>query len=489
MREKAKGEPLIFEVGGEGRKGYPPLEWDVPCPRPEEALPKEMIREGPPRLPQVSEVEVVRHFTRLSQMNYGIDEGLYPLGSCTMKYNPKVNEELARLPGFSLAHPYQPEDISQGALMLMFELERLLCEITGMDAVTLQPAAGAQGELTGMLVVRAYHKSKGERRKKVLIPDTAHGTNPASCSLTGYEVETIRSGEKGFLTAQAVREAMDEDVAALMLTNPNTLGIFEEEVVGICKSVHERGGLVYMDGANLNALLGICRPGDTGVDLVHLNLHKTFSTPHGGGGPGAGPVAVKKFLEPFLPIPRVAKEDGRFRLKGDSPYSIGRVRAFYGNFLVLVRAYAYILSLGAEGLETISRVAVLNANYLKEKLKGFYHLPYPTPSLHEFILSDKIQNRYGVKTIHIVKRLMDYGFHPPTIYFPLVVPGAMMIEPTESESLEELDRFVEAMRAIAKEAEENPEVVKTAPHTLRMARLDEAKAARQPKLRWEARGE
>lgn len=402
-----------------------------------------------------------------------------------MKYNPKVNEDLARLPGFSMAHPWQPQQLSQGSLKLMHDLELALAEITGMDAVTLQPAAGAQGELVGMMMIRALHRDRGKPRDKVLIPDTAHGTNPASCTLTGYQAVTIKSSPAGILQAETVAEVMDESVAALMLTNPNTLGLFESEVEDICRAVHEKGGLVYLDGANLNAILGLVSPGKMGVDLVHINLHKTFSTPHGGGGPGAGPVAVKAELAAYLPIPRLVQEDGRYRLSEDFPSSVGQVLAFYGNFSVLLKAYAYILSLGPEGLKTISQVAVLNANYLKERLRKSYHLPYPAPCMHEFILSDKLQLTFGVRTRDIAKRLMDYGFHPPTIYFPLVVAGAMMIEPTESDSFQELDRFAQAMEAIAREAQEDPDLVISAPHSLPFSRLDEVLAARRPRLRWE----
>ena len=476
-------EPVIFELGDQDRKGYSLPAWDVPRIEAEDALPKELLRE-PARLPQLSEAEVVRHFIRLSKMNYSVDEGLYPLGSCTMKYNPKVNEDLARLPGFSMAHPWQPQQLSQGSLKLMHDLELALAEITGMDAVTLQPAAGAQGELVGMMMIRAIHRDRGKPRDKVLIPDTAHGTNPASCTLTGYQAVTIKSSPAGILQAETVAEVMDESVAALMLTNPNTLGLFESEVEDICRAVHEKGGLVYLDGANLNAILGLVSPGKMGVDLMHINLHKTFSTPHGGGGPGAGPVAVKAELAPYLPIPRLVQEDERYGLSEDFPSSVGRVMAFYGNFSVLLKAYAYILSLGPEGLKTISQVAVLNANYLKERLRKSYHLPYPDPCMHEFILSDKLQLTFGVRTRDIAKRLMDYGFHPPTIYFPLVVAGAMMIEPTESDSFQELDRFAQAMEAIAREAQEDPDLVIGAPHSLPFSRLDEVRAARLPRLRW-----
>ncbi|HXZ35172.1 MAG TPA: aminomethyl-transferring glycine dehydrogenase subunit GcvPB, partial [Thermodesulfobacteriota bacterium] len=426
----------------------------------------------------------VRHFTRLSQWNYGVDSGFYPLGSCTMKYNPKVNEDIARLPGFAGAHPYQPEEVSQGELQLIYELEHYLGEVSGMDRVTLQPSAGAQGELTGMLMIRAYLMDRGNPRKKVLVPDTAHGTNPASSSLCGYQVVQVKSDERGRLSPRAIEEKMDEDVAALMVTNPNTLGLFEDHICEVAEIVHKRGGLIYCDGANLNALLGLTRVGDMGVDVLHFNLHKTFSTPHGGGGPGAGPVGVKGHLADYLPIPVVAKEGERFRFEYNRPKSIGKVRSFYGNFGVLVRAYSYILSMGPEGLKKASLLALLNANYIRARLKGTYSLPYDFPCMHECVFNDKVQNKFGVTALDIAKRLMDYGFHPPTIYFPLVVHGALMIEPTESEAKETLDQFIESMIQIAKEAETDPEVVRSAPHRTKVFRLDEVLANRKPKLRW-----
>jgi len=401
-----------------------------------------------------------------------------------MKYNPKVNEDLARLPGFAGAHPYQPEEISQGILRLIYDLERFLCEISGMDQVTLQPSAGAQGELTGMLMIRAYLTDRGSPRKKVLVPDTAHGTNPASSTLCGYQVIQVRSNERGVLSPQAVEEVMDEDVAALMITNPNTLGLLEENMCQVADIVHQRGGQVYCDGANLNALLGLSRVGDIGVDVLHFNLHKTFSTPHGGGGPGAGPVGVKSHLADYLPVPRITNERGRFQFSYGRPKSIGKVRSFYGNFGVLVRAYAYVLSMGAEGLRRASLIALLNANYIRAKLKEHYHLPYDLPCMHECVFSDRWQSKHGVTALDIAKRLMDYGFHPPTIYFPLVVHGSLMIEPTESESKETLDQFIEAMVRIAKEAETEPNLLREAPHKTKISRLDEVLANRKPKLRW-----
>ncbi|MFQ6112012.1 MAG: aminomethyl-transferring glycine dehydrogenase subunit GcvPB [Nitrospinota bacterium] len=477
-------EPLIFERSSPGRQGcsLPPLE--VPERPLEELLPRELIREEVAGFPEVSEVDVVRHFTRLSQWNYCVDLGLYPLGSCTMKYSPKVNEEAARLPGFSRVHPLQPEESCQGALRLMHELDLYLREITGMDRVILQPAAGAQGELTGIMLIRAYHLAQGRARSKVLIPDSAHGTNPASTSLCGYRAVEVRSNERGCVSLGALAEVLDDEVAALMLTNPNTLGLFEEEIQEMARLVHERGGLVYCDGANMNALMGISRMGDMGVDVVQLNLHKTFSTPHGGGGPGAGPVGIKKLLEPFIPVPSVEREGDRYFLSYDIPQSIGRVGSFMGNFGVLVRAYAYIRSLGAEGLKRASELAVLNANYLRAMLEDYYQLPYDRHCMHECVFSDRRQSAFGVSTHDIAKRMMDYGYHPPTVYFPLIVRGALMIEPTESESKESLDQFIAALRKIAQEAEEEPALLKNAPHLTKLTRLDETRAAKNPILRW-----
>ena len=474
-------EPLIFERSSEGKRGIDIPKSDVFEVRPEDVIPADLLRTGIEGFPEVSEIDVVRHFTRLSQWNYGVDTGFYPLGSCTMKYNPKVNEDIARLPGFARIHPYQPESLSQGALQLMYDLERYLAEISGMDAVTLQPAAGAQGELCGMLMIAAYFVKTGTPRKKVIIPDTAHGTNPASVTLGGLTAVPVKTGHEGILTPDAVRAVMDEDTAGIMITNPNTLGLFERNIKEIAGIVHEKGGFVYCDGANMNALLGIARLGEMGVDVVHMNLHKTFSTPHGGGGPGSGPVGVKKELEPFLPVPRVIKKDEGVSLEYNRPDSIGRLRAFHGNFGVLVRAYAYIRAMGPEGLKKAGEMAVLNANYVKEGLRSHYHLPYDQPCLHESVFTDKIQFKRGFSTLDIAKRLMDYGFHPPTVYFPLVVHDAIMIEPTESEDKAGLDGFIDAMKRIA---EEEPELVKGAPHKTRVGRLDEAKAARKPVLRW-----
>ncbi len=477
-------EPLVFELSKRGRRGVEPPSPDVPETRPEDILPEEFLRSDIEGFPEVSEPQVVRHYTRLSEMNFGVDTGFYPLGSCTMKYNPKINEDVARLSGFSALHPYEPERFCQGALEIMYELEGFLQEISGMDAVTLQPSAGAQGELTGLLMVAACLKDRGERRTKIIIPDTAHGTNPASAMLAGFEVVTIKESG-GIASVEAVKEVMDEDTAALMLTNPNTLGLFERNIKEIADIVHEKGGFVYCDGANLNALMGIMKLGDMGVDLVQFNLHKTFSTPHGGGGPGSGPVGVKNVLEPYLPKPRIVKDgDGSYRLDFERPRSIGRVKAFYGNFSVILKAYAYIRRLGPEGLRRASEVAILNANYIKERLKQEFHLPFDETCMHECVFSDKLQAPYGVTTLDVAKRLMDYGFHPPTIYFPLVVHGAIMIEPTETESPETLDRFIEAMKAIAQEARTSSELLKEAPHTTKIARVDEARAAKRPVLRW-----
>ncbi|NWF92583.1 MAG: aminomethyl-transferring glycine dehydrogenase subunit GcvPB [Syntrophaceae bacterium] len=477
-------EPLIFELGRQGRRGYSLPRWDVKEAEPTDLIPSTLLREEWEGFPELSEVDVVRHFTRLSQWNYGVDSGFYPLGSCTMKYSPKVNEEVARWSGFAGVHPYQPEDLSQGILRLMYELEGFLAEITGMDHVSLQPAAGAHGELAGMMMIRAYLQARGERRKKVLVPDTAHGTNCSTSSIASYQMVEIKSNEKGVVGPEAVASEMDEEVAAIMVTNPNTLGLFEEHLKEIAEIVHRKGGFVYCDGANLNALMGIVKLGDLGVDVVHLNLHKTFSTPHGGGGPGAGPVAVKKGLAPYLPIPVVEKVGETYRLNEDRPQSIGKMKAFYGNFGVLLKAYAYILSMGSEGLRRVSEMAVLNANYLMKRLKGHYFLPYDRPCMHECVFTDRFQERFDVSTLDIAKRLIDYGFHPPTIYFPLVVKGAMMMEPTETESKQGLDRFIETMIEIAREAEENPELLRQAPQKVKVRRLDEVLAARKPKLKW-----
>lgn len=470
-------EPLLWEKGKKGRIGFSIPRADVEF----SPLDEELTSPGLD-LPDLSEIDVVRHYTRLSQWNFAVDVGMYPLGSCTMKYNPKLNERLAGFAGFSQAHPFLPDDLNQGALRLMKELEGLLREITKMDAVTLQPAAGAQGELTGMLLIHAYHRHKGQQRKKILVPDTAHGTNPSSASLCGYRAVRVDSGEEGILTPDAILEFMDEDTAGIMVTNPNTLGLFEENINAIAEIVHSKGGLVYCDGANMNALMGIVDMGETGIDILHLNLHKTFSTPHGGGGPGAGPVCVKQCLEPFLPVPRVVEKEGRYEFSEDFPDSIGKIHAFYGNFAVMIKAYGYIRTMGPEGLKRASQLAVLNANYIKEMLRGIYHLPYDRPCMHECVFSDKYLRRHQVTTLDFAKRLMDYGFHPPTIYFPLVVNGAIMVEPTETESKEELDCFIEACVSIAREAKDNPELLREAPRACKRRRLDETTAARRPCL-------
>jgi glycine cleavage system P protein (glycine dehydrogenase) subunit 2 len=475
-------EGLLFDKSAPGKRGCDMPAWDGPAAA---ELEPRWTRTDIEGFPELSEREVVRHFTRLSKLNYSNDEGFYPLGSCTMKYNPKVNERVARLEGFAEAHPLMPAESVQGCLQVMADLEKYLCEITGMDAFTLQPAAGAQGEFTGIKMVRAYHQTHGDPRQVVLIPDSAHGTNPASAHLCGYRVEEITSDPRGCVHLSSLKERMKEDVAVLMLTNPNTLGVFEPEIGEICEVVHAGGGLVYLDGANLNAFVGVARPGDMGVDVMHTNLHKTFSTPHGGGGPGSGPVGVKQALAPFLPVPRIVRgEAAAWKWSTDYPHSIGKIHSFYGNFGMHVRAAAYILANGAAGLREIAETAVLNANYLRKKLEGTYHLPYASSSLHEVIFSDRNLEKFGVRTLDVAKRLMDYGIHPPTIYFPLIVKGALMIEPTESEGIEELDAFVDAMLRIAREAEEDPELLRTAPHTTPVGRLDEATAARKPVLRW-----
>lgn len=471
-------EKLLFELSDPGRVGYSLPALDVPHAAPQKSLTRDEIA----GFPELSEIDVVRHYTRLSTWNYGVDSGFYPLGSCTMKYNPKVNEKAARLSGFAELHPQSPDSLSQGALQLMYELQVALGEVSGFPSITLQPAAGAQGEFAGMLMIRAYHEANGEQRTKVLIPDTAHGTNPASAALCGYDVVPIASD--GFLSASAVAEAMDSDVAGLMITNPNTLGLYEKEIVEICKVVHDGGGMVYCDGANLNALMGISRPGDIGIDVMHFNLHKTFSTPHGGGGPGCGPVGVVEALQPFMPVPQVAKTNDGYRLDYDRPQSVGRVKGFAGHFSILVRAYTYILSMGGEGLRRATELAVLNANYIRARLEDVYHLPYKQRSLHEVVFSENnLVN--DCHTLDVAKRLIDYGFHPPTIYFPLVIKGALMIEPTETESKQALDEFCDALLEIAKEADENPELLKQAPVRAKVKRLDETMAARKPKLRWE----
>src|ERR1700690_4346196 len=478
-----QNEGLIFEKSSAGKAAWklPPL--DVPEVDTARLL-GASERKDLGSMPEVSEIEIIRHFTRLSTWNYAIDLGMYPLGSCTMKYNPRVNEHVARLDGLGSEHPMQPAEVSQGCLRIVHDLQKCLLAITGMDAATLQPAAGAQGELTGLLMIRAYLESQGNPRKKVLIPDSAHGTNPAAVVIAGYEVQNIKSNARGQIDTDHLREFCTDDVAALMLTNPSTIGVFEERIAEIAAILHERGALLYMDGANMNALAGVTRPGDFGVDVMHLNLHKTFSTPHGGGGPGAGPVAMKKILEPYRPIPvLVEKADGQLALDEDRPRSIGRIKAFSGNFGVLVRALAYILAYGP-GIRQATEDAVLNSNYIRKNLEKYFDLPYDLPSMHEVVFSDARQKAKGGNTMDIAKRLIDYGFHPYTTAFPLIVPGAMMIEPTESESKQEFHLFIDAMRSIAAEADATPDLVKTAPHSTRVGRLDEVAAARKPILRW-----
>jgi glycine dehydrogenase subunit 2 len=475
----------IFDLSIPGRRAS-----TIPAPGPgaeETGIPAHLLRASPPRLPEVSEIDLVRHYTSLSQKNWAIDVGSYPLGSCTMKYNPKVNEQTAALPGFRTLHPWQPESQTQGALALLWEMERHLAEITGMARVTFQPAAGAQGELTGLLIMRAHHTANGDPRTTVLIPDSAHGTNPASVRLAGYRTLQIPSDERGLVDLGALKKAADENVAGLMLTNPNTLGIFEKDIAAIAEVMHGIGGLLYFDGANLNAIMGEVRPGDMGFDIVHLNLHKTFSTPHGGGGPGAGPVAVSRRLEKFLPAPVVAfdQSTGRYSWDNDRPQSIGRIHGFHGNFAVVVRAYTYLRALGGEGLRRVSERAVLNANYLRKRVEAEYPPAHPGLCMHEFVSTAKRFRKNGVRAMDIAKRLIDLGFHPPTVYFPLVVEEAMMAEPTETESKQSLDALAEAMLQIAEEARSAPALLHAAPTTTPVGRLDEARAARQLHLRWE----
>jgi glycine dehydrogenase subunit 2 len=473
-------EPLLFEISrpNRGNQYLPPL--DVPAA----PLPTEHVRDDL-SLPDVGELDIVRHFTRLSQLNFSIDTNFYPLGSCTMKYNPKINEATARLPGFAWLHPYQPESTVQGALQLMYELQRILAEIAGLPAVTLQPAAGAHGELTGMLIIRAYHEYNGEsHRRYVLVPDSAHGTNPATAAMCGYDVIEIPSDERGNMDPDAIEAAVSDEVAGLMLTNPSTLGLFEEHILEITAMLHAAGALVYCDGANMNALLGAAKPGELGCDVLHYNLHKTFTTPHGGGGPGAGATAVSQALAPFLPVPVVAREADTYYLDEDRPQSIGRVRAFYGNFGNMVRGYTYIRQQGRDGLKAVSLNAVLNANYLRVRLQDAFDLPYDRTCMHEVVFSGKRQANAGARTLDIAKRLLDHGFHAPTIYFPLIVEEALMIEPTETESRATLDAFADTLLDIAREVAEEPEIVKEAPHATPVSRLDEVKAARHPDLRW-----
>lgn len=477
---------LIFELSKPGRKAYmlPPL--DVEDTDLKDLIPEEFIDTKELNFPELSEVDIIRHYTQLSMRNYGLDTGFYPLGSCTMKYNPKINEDTARLDGFANLHPYQSECCTQGALQLMYELEKSLAEIAGMDRMTLQPAAGAHGELTGIMLIKAYHESRGDtKRTKIIVPDSAHGTNPATAVMAGYTTVEIKSTKDGLVDIAALEAVLGDDIAGFMLTNPNTLGIFDKGIKEIAKLVHDAGGLLYYDGANMNAIMGHARPGDMGFDVVHYNIHKTFSTPHGGGGPGSGPVGCKKLLVPFLPVPMVEKDGDRYFLDYNYPQTVGKVKDFFGHFGILVRAYTYILTMGSDGLKKASEMAVLNANYMLGKLKHHYYLPIDTIYKHEFVLGGLKDTLSEVSTLDIAKRLLDFGYHPPTIYFPLIINQAMMIEPTESESKETLDEFCDALIAIAREAKEDPELLKTAPHDTVVRRPDETKAARNPVVKYE----
>ena len=481
-------DKLVFELSSPGRVGFSLPESDVPVKPVAELVPKQFLRTTAPALPEVSEFDVVRHYSRLSRMNYGVDTHFYPLGSCTMKYNPKINEDMARLAGFARLHPLVRDEDAQGALQLMYDLGRMLAEIAGMDAVSLQPAAGAQGEFAGVLMIRAYHQSRGEQRTKVLIPDSAHGTNPASTAIAGYEVVEIKSLPNGEVDLESLARAVGPDVAAFMITVPNTLGMFEPRIMDITEICHARGVQVYMDGANLNAILGITRPGDLGFDVCHFNLHKTFTTPHGGGGPGAGPVGIKSHLEPFLPAPVVVKDGEAYALDWKRPKSIGKLQAFWGNVGMLVRAYTYIRTMGADGLRSVSDNAVLNANYIMKRLEADYDVSVPGPCMHECVLSARRQKKHGVTATDIAKRLLDLGFYAPSTYFPLIVEEALMIEPTETEAKETLDAFCDAMIQIARETEREPAVIHDAPVTTPVRRLDQTRAAREPNLTWSPRG-
>jgi glycine dehydrogenase subunit 2 len=478
-------DKLIFEISKEGRRGSSLPVLDVPEKKLNELLPEKFIKTSALKLPEVSEGDVVRHYTKLSTKNYGVDSGFYPLGSCTMKYNPKINEEIASNAKLLNVHPYQAEETVQGSLEIMYNLSEMLAEVSGMDKVTLQPAAGAHGEVTGIMLIKAYHRSRGDsKRTKVITPNSAHGTNPATINMAGYEAVEIESTESGEVDIEALKAVLNDEVAGFMLTNPNTLGLFERNIKEIADLVHEAGGLLYYDGANMNAIMGKTRPGDMGFDVMHFNLHKTFSTPHGGGGPGSGPVGVKKKLEKFLPVPIVSKDKNKFYLDYNKPDSMGKIKGFYGNYGVMLKAYSYILTMGGKGLKEASEMAVLNANYMMNKLKLYYKLPVDRICKHEFVLDGLIDDN-GVTTLDIAKRLLDYGYHPPTIYFPLIVHEALMSEPTETESRETLDEFIDALILISKEAKENPEILKSAPNNLEISRIDEVKAARELKLKWE----
>lgn len=480
-----KYDNLIFEISKEGRKAYTLPKNDIEEMELKELVPDGMLREELD-LPEVTEVDTVRHFTNLSSKNYGVDTGFYPLGSCTMKYNPKINEDMAALKGFNNIHPLQNPHTVQGALALMHDMEGMLGEVAGMDAFTLQPAAGAHGELAGLMIIKAYHEDRKDfKRTKIIVPDSAHGTNPATAQLCGFDIVEIKSNEDGSVSLDALKEVLSDEIAGLMLTNPSTLGLFETKIKEIADLVHDAGGLLYYDGANMNAIMGISRPGDMGFDVIHFNIHKTFSTPHGGGGPGSGPVGVKKELIPFLPFPVIKKDEelNLFKLDYDRPLSIGKVKSFFGNFLVIVKAYTYIKIMGRNGLKKASEIAVLNANYIKEELKDIYYLPIDKVCMHEFVFSG-IKDNHEVSTLDIAKRLLDYGYHPPTVYFPLIINEAIMIEPTETESKEEMDGFIAAMKKIAIEARENPKILKEAPHNTQVRRIDEVKAARELILKY-----
>jgi len=477
-------EQLIFDYSSKGKIGVSLPAKPVSDDDVRKHVPENLLRQTEMKLPEVSEPEVIRHFTNLSSMNHHVDKGFYPLGSCTMKYNPKINDRIAGLPGFADIHPLQPESSVQGALELMYDLEKMLCALTGMHAATLQPAAGSHGELTGVMIIKKYHEAKGEKRKYILIPDSAHGTNPSSAYSTNYETLALKSNEKGCIDINDLKEKMSEEVAGLMITNPNTLGLFEEEIEQIVDTVHEYDGIVYMDGANLNALLGITCPGDMGFDITHINLHKTFSTPHGGGGPGSGPIAVVEKLAKYLPVPRVIKTGDSYKLSSDFPESIGKVLGLYGNFGIMVRAYVYITMLGIRGLSEVSKNAILNANYLRVKLADKFAVPYNRTCMHEFVASGENHRELGIKTLDIAKRLLDFGLHAPTVYFPLIVREAIMVEPTETESKQTLDKFIAAMEQIDREAHENPDILHKAPHTTPVRRLEELKANKDLNVSW-----
>ncbi|MCT4594765.1 MAG: aminomethyl-transferring glycine dehydrogenase subunit GcvPB [Anaeromicrobium sp.] len=477
-------DKLIFEISKPGRQAYKLPKNHVSQKDLSSIIPSEFLREEELKLPEVSELDVIRHFTNLSNKNYGVDTGFYPLGSCTMKYNPKINEDVAGMEKLSMIHPYQPESTVQGALEVIHELGEMLAEIAGMDKVTLQPAAGAHGELLGLMLIKAYHDSRNDfKRTKIIVPDSAHGTNPATAAVAGYEVVEIKSNEDGSVSIESLKEALSDEIAGLMLTNPSTLGLFERNIKEIADLVHEAGGQLYYDGANMNAIMGVTRPGDMGFDVMHYNLHKTFSTPHGGGGPGSGPVGVKEHLAKFLPVPVVEKNDDKYILDYDRLESIGKIKGFYGHYGIMLRAYTYILAMGKEGLKEVSETAVLNANYMMNKLKEHYYLPIDQVCKHEFVLGG-LENNLQVSTLDIAKRLLDYGYHPPTVYFPLIVNEAIMVEPTETESLETMDGFIETMIKIANEAKENPELLKGAPYNTPVRRIDEARAARKLILKW-----